>query len=116
MKTIQEHGDLVVRKCSGFIEADYIVPRERVRRPTAVVRDFFRSAVKNIPDFDTWKDPLVEKVSKKIKGVSFDTCNSKKVEEQYFIYGFFMYAYSLEWLLNESGVVCWKLHVSIATE
>lgn len=116
MKSIREQGDLIVRKCSGFIEAEYIVPKNKVRKPSGVIREFFCSAVKSIQDFDTWKEPLVEKVSRKTKGMDFNTHNCEKVEEQYFIYGFFMYAYSLERLFNENGAAYWKLYVSIATE
>lgn len=103
-KTEQMH----VHYYKDYVEAEYSVPKYYAKQNgnTVISRFFADDAIKDLPEFNTWKETILEKCEKKE-----NVFVSSSIGGQ-LIYGFYLR------LVKEQGSrrKLWKLNVMVGTE
>lgn len=103
--TVLERGKLTVVQHRDYIEAEYLLPKLRNQPACAAITNFFNtSAIKAIPEFDTWKETLFEK------------CRKKEYACMCIYETTLVYSYYIKLIQNEAGDYFWKVNIMIGTE
>ena len=105
---LKETEQINVCHYKDYIEAEYIVPKfySKQTASTVISRFFSDKTIKSLPEFNTWKETLLEKCEKKESVYVLSSIGGQ------LIYGFYLR------LIRENTTrkKYWKLNVMIGTE
>lgn len=97
-----------VHHYKDYIEAEYVVQKfySKQNSNTVISRFFSDKTIKSLPEFNTWKETILEKCQKKESVCIFSSIGGQ------LIYGFYLRLVRE----NDSRKKFWKLNIMIGTD